>query len=380
MVGIISQYLKGQQLAQQDAIARMKMAQQAQMFPIEQKLKQLQIEREQQATETGKSTQAANQFKLKTAQQEAAANIAKKALRVPGLVDNPELLETFVTGAMQQLGISGAFVPSKVTKESLQNLAGLAGTDVETIGGVQKLVIDGKVVPAVTIKDSAGNVRTVPTQLPEGSALVNVTPEKQAELDVDEAIKIEKGKQEAKKEAAAAIAAETKRGAAEETRRQEILDQGFKAKGILPTIGKLKQILPKIKTGGIQSAKKAFTDFFGTTPADIGQFDALAKSLVLQNLKALGSNPTEGERAFILTTTASLSQGGEVNKAILDQMEEIAKKQMIEGRFVSAGGNPLDLLGSGSPTQTAPTEGGRLTQSTEELIKMRDELRAKGAK
>lgn len=79
----------------------------------------------------------------------------------------------------------------------------------------------------------------------------------------------------------------------------------------------------------------------------------MARSLVLQNLKALGSNPTEGEREFILNTSASLSQGTKVNEAMLNQMEKIARKQLKEGRFVAGGGDPLSLLSQpAQPTQS----------------------------
>ena len=134
------------------------------------------------------------------------------------------------------------------------------------------------------------------------------------------------------------------RGKAEEDRRQEIMNGAYKAKSTIPTINNMLSLLDTVETSGFDAAKKKFTDFFGTTPRDVGQFDALAKSLVLQNLRALGSNPTEGERAFIESTSASLSQGGEVNKAILSQMKEIAQRQIKQGRFIAGGGTPEQLL------------------------------------
>lgn len=147
------------------------------------------------------------------------------------------------------------------------------------------------------------------------------------------------------------------RGKAEEERRQEIMSGAYKAKSTIPTINNMLSLLDTVETSGFDAAQKKFTDFFGTTPRDVGQFDALAKSLVLQNLRALGSNPTEGERAFIESTSASLSQGGEVNKAILEQMKEIAERQIKQGRFIAGGGDPEQLLGEQpEPTQKETTE------------------------
>ena len=154
-----------------------------------------------------------------------------------------------------------------------------------------------------------------------------------------------------------------KRGSAEETRRQEIMSGAFKAKSTIPTINNMLSLLDTVETSGFDAAQKKFTDFFGTTPRDVGQFDALAKSLVLQNLRALGSNPTEGERAFIESTSASLSQGGEVNKAILNQMKEIAQRQIKQGRFIAGGGTPEQLLAE-SPKNTSQEETPASTENT----------------
>jgi hypothetical protein len=89
-----------------------------------------------------------------------------------------------------------------------------------------------------------------------------------------------------------------------------------------------------IKTSGFAAAKKKAQDFFGVTDADEGLFNAKAGKLILDNIRALGANPTEGERAFLERITPSISQGSKVNEAILKDMLEIQKRQAERARWL----------------------------------------------
>lgn len=128
---------------------------------------------------------------------------------------------------------------------------------------------------------------------------------------------------------------EADRAAANETARQDYIKQGLTARGMIPKTQKLLELNEAITTGKVAKAKKFMQDIFGVTNPDLGQFNALAGSLVLENIRALGANPTEGERQFLTQITPSLDQGGEVNKALLNDMLEIQNRQVDRAKWFS---------------------------------------------
>ena len=102
---------------------------------------------------------------------------------------------------------------------------------------------------------------------------------------------------------------------------------------MIPKTQDLISLNADINSGRIAQARKKFGDIFGTTDVDLGQFNALAGSLVLQNIRMLGANPTEGERRFLQEITPSLEQGGEVNEALLKDMLEVQKRQVERAKW-----------------------------------------------
>ena len=83
------------------------------------------------------------------------------------------------------------------------------------------------------------------------------------------------------------------------------------------------ELLPKIKTGGITKISDAVTDFFGITDANRGEFTNVTGEVIINKIGEFGSNPTEGERAFLEQVSAGRRQGKNVNEAILKRLVKI---------------------------------------------------------
>lgn len=116
--------------------------------------------------------------------------------------------------------------------------------------------------------------------------------------------------------------------------RTDYIKQGSAAKSMIPKIKKLLELNDAISTGKTAKARKFFGDLFNVTDPDLGQFNALAGQLVLDNIRALGANPTEGERAFLQQITPSIEQGSEVNEAILNDILEVQKRQVERAKWL----------------------------------------------
>ena len=89
-------------------------------------------------------------------------------------------------------------------------------------------------------------------------------------------------------------------------------------------------ILPKIRTGGlVVEGAKSFTDAFGITTDDVGEFHVLTATTALGMLKTtFGASPTEGERAILMSIQASIGNSEGLNKRILSRA-----KSMVEFRL-----------------------------------------------
>lgn len=83
------------------------------------------------------------------------------------------------------------------------------------------------------------------------------------------------------------------------------------------------ELLPQIKTGGITKISDSVTDFFGLTDANRGEFTNVTGEVLINKIGEFGSNPTEGERAFLEQVSAGMRQGWGVNEAILKRLVKI---------------------------------------------------------
>ncbi len=117
--------------------------------------------------------------------------------------------------------------------------------------------------------------------------------------------------------------------------RNEYIRLGRVAKEMMPKTEDLLRLNELIESGGFAANAKAVADWLGVANADQGLFNAKAGKLILDNIRALGANPTEGERAFLEKITPSIRQGKAVNKAILEDMYEVQKRQVERARWLA---------------------------------------------
>ncbi|MFA0813725.1 hypothetical protein [Microbulbifer epialgicus] len=115
--------------------------------------------------------------------------------------------------------------------------------------------------------------------------------------------------------------------------RQGILKQGLEAQGMIPKIEEMLELNARIKTGATAAMWKRATDLFNTTVGDVGKFHSLAGEMVLGQIRQLGANPTEGERAFLEGISSSLSQGGQVNEAILSNLKQVQERMLDRAKW-----------------------------------------------
>jgi hypothetical protein len=111
--------------------------------------------------------------------------------------------------------------------------------------------------------------------------------------------------------------------------RGKASEQATKTGEALITGNRMLGLLSDIETGGFtETSKKAIFDVFGVTPTSVSEFENLAGQMMLDNLKAFGANPTEGERAVAASLQASIDKGEGVNKAIIEKfIAEMQRKQ-----------------------------------------------------
>ena len=119
-------------------------------------------------------------------------------------------------------------------------------------------------------------------------------------------------------------------------RRSKYISQGAVAKDQIPDIGRMIQINERVMTGGATALTKAVTDFFGMTSADLGEFNRASGELVLSTIRALGANPTEGERNFLTDIQPNIGQSPEVNAKILKNLMTIFERQVARARLLQS--------------------------------------------
>ena len=87
-------------------------------------------------------------------------------------------------------------------------------------------------------------------------------------------------------------------------------------------------ILDQITTGGLTATgSKALTDTFGLTDTNIGEFDTMAKQMMVDKLNAFGSNPSDGERRAAAELVPQIEKTTRLNKRIIQRFkEEMARR------------------------------------------------------
>jgi hypothetical protein len=121
----------------------------------------------------------------------------------------------------------------------------------------------------------------------------------------------------------------------QEQQRQDFVKQGIAARGLARDTDRLIELNKLISTGKTAQAEKAFGDLFGVTDPNLGEFNAKAGQLILGQIRLLGANPTEGERAFLEKITPSIQQGGAVNDALLKDIREVQQRQVDRAKWLA---------------------------------------------
>ena len=129
---------------------------------------------------------------------------------------------------------------------------------------------------------------------------------------------------------------ENSRGSAKEINNYKM--SAMAAKKMIPDTKKLMELNKLISTGMAAPALMAYNSLFnleGDDVAALGLFNSKSKEMVLGIIKQLGSNPTEGERAFLESIKAGISKGTAVNDAILKDLLAVQKRQVNRGRWLA---------------------------------------------
>jgi len=126
----------------------------------------------------------------------------------------------------------------------------------------------------------------------------------------------------------------TTRGKKGEEARQVAIQQARTARPMIKNLDRMTKLNDAILSGKTAAARKMFGDVFGVTDPDLGEFNSRAGKLVLSQIRMLGANPTEGERAFLTEIAPSISQSGGVNAVILKDLKEIAERQVARGKWL----------------------------------------------
>ena len=102
------------------------------------------------------------------------------------------------------------------------------------------------------------------------------------------------------------------------------------------------KMLDTTSTGGITASIEKIKDFLmlGDT-ANTAELNAAMATYVLENLKKMGANPTEGERAFLIDASANLARGTEANVALFEktlrriELNALASEYLLENPTAS---------------------------------------------
>ena len=93
---------------------------------------------------------------------------------------------------------------------------------------------------------------------------------------------------------------------------------------------------PDFKTGGFSTqVARRFTEFLGTTPANVGEFETRVGEVVLAKLASFTGAISEGERKFLIEQVGSYLSSGESNLGRLIPLLERAE-QLFDNSYIIA--------------------------------------------
>lgn len=130
------------------------------------------------------------------------------------------------------------------------------------------------------------------------------------------------------------IAVDEKERLSKVEREQTFIDNAFSAVGELTDLNRSFELLNEVETSGFLAMKTKFTDFFGVTPADVGELNNLFGANILAGLAAFTGAISEGEREFIRQMNAGIEKGQAVNKRQLSRLLRIKNNALRNGKRI----------------------------------------------
>lgn len=132
----------------------------------------------------------------------------------------------------------------------------------------------------------------------------------------------------------------------QEQRAQDTINAGLSAAPQYNDVSKGLDLIDEVSQGGLAVRAKAVTDFFGTTSQNVGDLNRTLASTVLQGLAAFTGAISEGERKFVESMSASLSQGAEVNRGQLQRLKNIYTTQIKKAQSIAKRNEDFQTLDS----------------------------------
>lgn len=337
----------------------------------------------------------AGQMKLDQAKQgqliRDMQTIATEALQMPGNARRQHIL-----GRLKTVDFAGLDENELINEigqlddtqleQSLQSMAYTSG-DKTTTYGAQESVIDeeGNLFLATTKRGSNGQIQPVmvplgAAQKPVGkvsfttSAGVSFQDQKAAEVlaKIQGAQGEAEVEREMKPETEGLTESAKQKSKNVQEWRQTQADLAISAQSGLQNTNKMLELLDQIGTGKPEAAVQGMKTFFGLQNVKAEEFGSLAGRQLLQDIKALGSNPTEGERAYLMSLMPSLERGEEVNREMLNGIKRVQQNAIRRGRWLKA--NPgkgaedyIDTFGDFDETYTPTGEADNPKKRLEEL-------------
>ena len=215
-----------------------------------------------------------------------------------------------------------SFIKDKAEKSNL----GFGGAD-------QYADEDGNLYYGAMIKDPDKGIRAEITPVPGSpkkpvGKLSRVASGAYAGLTSDEVLETKKQLAQAKEDISVEGAEQKEINKIFAIKRGAASDEYSLAATSVKNADDMLLILDQITTGGITATgSKALTDTFGLTDTNIGEFDTMAKQMMVDKLNAFGSNPSDGERRAAAELVPQIEKTTRLNKRIIQRFkEEMARR------------------------------------------------------
>ena len=136
-------------------------------------------------------------------------------------------------------------------------------------------------------------------------------------------------------------------------------------------------ILDQITTGGLTvTGAKALSDAFGITDTNIGEFDTMAKQMMVDKLNAFGTNPSDGERRAAAELVPQIEKSTRLNRRIIERFKEEMQRRARNREYLMSPQATTENYNNftigqygkflGSPDKSKPKTWEELTTGTKE--------------